>query len=189
MSNPPSTTLMLSLPPLLPKDLLLPSPSSGLVLRWHAAGEEGYLLYHPHGRPRMRVLRHGAPGLLWQGMHASWAHLLCRLSLPHLPQGPPLLWINPTVWLNQKGPCSSPPSASSPLPKQECSPCLFCSPHLNWCTPIPPVPLGACIHTIPSAVLPPSHPQWFSGEKGFAGDSLLALLSGHVTLRQVPQNR
>lgn len=43
--------------PASPQVLGPPLPSSGLVLPWDAAGEEGHLLYHPHGRPRLRVLR------------------------------------------------------------------------------------------------------------------------------------
>lgn len=123
MSNPPSTTLMLSLPPLLPKDLLLPSPSSGLVLRWHAAGEEGYLLYHPHGRPRMRVLRHGAPGLLWQGMHASGTPTLqtqsstsppgpsASLDQPHCVAQPERALLQPSICI-----LSSPKARVLPMP-------------------------------------------------------------------------
>lgn len=47
------------------------------------------------------------------------------------------------------------------------------------------VPLGACIHTCPSAMFPLSHPQQLSRDARFPGISLLALLSGHATLRQV----
>lgn len=64
------------------------TPSSGLVLPRNAAGEEGYLLHHPHRRPRLRVLGDRPPGLLWQGTCPShtqspkWARACCPASFP-----------------------------------------------------------------------------------------------------------
>lgn len=84
-------------------------------------------------------------------------------------------------------------------PKQKCSsmPALFCARPI----PSPPklahahpsslemgpgaVPLGACIHTFPSAMFPLSHIQQLSRDAKPPEVSLLALLSGHAALRQV----
>lgn len=61
--------------PLLPRHPLPHfTPSSSLVLPRDAAGEEGHLLHHPHGCPRLRVLGNGPPGLLWQGMFPGHTH-------------------------------------------------------------------------------------------------------------------
>ncbi|XP_063092628.1 tetratricopeptide repeat protein 22 isoform X3 [Cavia porcellus] len=64
--------------------------SSGLVLSRDAAGEKGHLLHHPHGHPRLWVLRHRPPGLLWQGKQ-DMAIGTCNMALDVLGD-PELNW-------------------------------------------------------------------------------------------------
>lgn len=83
---------------LLPRD---PSPfyrSSGLVLPRDTAREEGHLLHHPHGCPRLRVLGDRPSGLLWEGTCPPATPTLQTGTEPDTPASSPTmsLGVNPT---------------------------------------------------------------------------------------------
>lgn len=101
----------LSLSSLLPpRDPSPPPPSPGLVLPRDAAGEEAHLLHHPHGRPRLRVLRDRPPGLLRQGMCPSHAPSP-NWDLP--ATHPPLLEPSASLGVTPIPPPPPPPCAHS----------------------------------------------------------------------------
>lgn len=83
---------------LLPRD---PSPfyhSSGLVLPRDTAREEGHLLHHPHGCPRLWVLGDRSSGLFWQGTCPPATPTLQTGTEPDTPASSPTvsLGVNPT---------------------------------------------------------------------------------------------
>lgn len=138
-----------------------------------------------------------------QSPWTALARYVCGLGTPTLQTGSPTSPPEPSASLGRPHCMTHPGRILLQSPIFISPPCLLCSaqdqysPHRNWPTPIPPALKQALEQFLWRPVSTPSPwpcslsltPQQLSRDARFPGACLLALLSGHTTLRQVTQNR